>query len=86
MVEISRLLWKGIYTADQIMLGDVEGVEFDANSWQITGFYVGLTDKATNALEFKRPFMGKVVVCLPISVVGSFKETVILNKTLEENC
>ena len=66
------------------MLGEVESAEVDTNSWQITNFYIGLTDEATGMLGFKRPFLGKVVVCLPASVIKSFQDKAILNKTIQE--
>jgi sporulation protein YlmC with PRC-barrel domain len=84
MVEITRLFWKRAFTADNFLLGEVESAELDTNTWQVTNFYVGLSDEATKALGFKHPYLGKVVVCLPSSAVKSVKDTAILNKTLEE--
>ena len=84
MVEISRLFWKKAFTSDAFLLGEVESAELDMNTWQVTNFYVGLTDEATRMLGFKRPFLGKIVVCLPVSAVKSIKDTAILNKTIEE--
>ncbi len=84
MVEITRLFWRKAFTSDSFELGEVESAELDTNSWQITNFYVSLTDEATKRLRFKRPFLGKVIVCLPASTVKSVKETFVLNKTLDE--
>jgi sporulation protein YlmC with PRC-barrel domain len=84
MVEISRLFWKKAFTSDAFLLGEVESAELDMNTWQVTNFYVGLTDEATRMLGFKRPFLGKVVVCLPVSAIKSIKDTAILNQTLDE--
>ena len=84
MVEITRLFWKKAFTSDTFLLGEVESADVDLNTWQITNFYVGLTDEATRKMGFKRPFLGKVVVCLPASLVKSFQDTAVLNKTMEE--
>ena len=84
MVEISRLFWKKAYTSDAFLLGEVESAELDMNTWQIRNFYIGLTDEATRVLGFKRPFLGKVVVCLPVSAIKSYQDTAILNQTIEE--
>ena len=84
MVEISRLFWKKAYTSDSFLLGEVESAELDTNTWQITNFYVGLTDEATKKLGFKRPYLGKLVVCLPVTAVKTFTDTAILNKTIAE--
>ena len=84
MVEISRLFWKKAFTSDAFLLGEMESAELDMNTWQVTNFYVGLTDEATRMLGFKRPFLGKIIVCLPVSAIKSIKDTAILNKTIEE--
>jgi sporulation protein YlmC with PRC-barrel domain len=84
MVEISRLFWKKAYTSDEVLLGEVESAELDMNTWQIRNFYIGLTDEATKILGFKRPFLGKVVVCLPVSTIKSYVDKAILNQTIEE--
>jgi len=84
MVEITRLFWKKAFTSDAVLLGEVESAEVDESTWQITNFYVGLTDEATRMLGFKRPYLGKVHVCLPVSTVKTFQDTAILNQTLQE--
>jgi sporulation protein YlmC with PRC-barrel domain len=84
MVEITRLFWKKAFTSDAFMLGEVESADVDENTWQITSFYVALTDEATNMLGFKRPYLGKIHVCLPVSTIKTIKDTAILNKTLQE--
>jgi len=83
MVEISRLFWKKAYTSDGILLGEVESAELDMNTWQIRNFYIGLTDEVTRILKFKRPILGKVVVCLPVSTIKSYQDTAVLNQTME---
>jgi len=35
-------------------------------------------------MGFESPFLGKVMVCLPASVVKAIKDTAVLNKTLAE--
>ena len=65
-------------------VGEIESAELDVHTWQITNFYVGLTDEATKTLRFKRPFLGKVTVCLPVAAIKSIQDTAVLNKTMEE--
>ena len=66
------------------MLGEVESAEFDMSTWQIMNLFVALSDEATKKMGFKHPYLGKVVVCLPVSAVESASDKVILNKTTEE--
>jgi len=84
LVEITRLFWKKAFTSDAVLLGEVESAEVDESTWQITNFYVGLTDEATRMLGFKRPYLGKIHVCLPVSTIKTFHDTAILNQTLQE--
>ena len=84
MVEISRLFWKKVYTSDAFLIGEIESAELDTSTWQITSFFVSLTDDATKMLGLKRPFMGKVMVCLPVATLDVIKDTAILNKTSQE--
>ena len=84
MVEISRLFWKKVFTSDAFLLGEIESAELDQTTWQITNFYISLTDNATKLLGLKRPFMWKVMVCLPVSAVDVIKDTAILKKTSQE--
>jgi sporulation protein YlmC with PRC-barrel domain len=84
VVEISRLFWKKAYTSDAFLLGEVESAELDMSTWQIKNLYVGLTDEATRMMGFKRPFLGKVIVCLPVSTIKSYQDTAILNQTIAE--
>ncbi len=85
MVEISRLFWKNVYTSDSVLLGEVQSFEVNMKTWDVTNLYVGLSDdEATLALGFNRPWLGRVVVCLPVSVVDLFKDAAMLNKTMQE--
>lgn len=84
MVEITRLFWKRAFTADNFLLGEVESAELDTNTWQITNFYVALSDEATKKLGFKHPYLGKVIVCLPAATVKSITDKAVLNKTIDE--
>jgi len=84
MVEITKLFWKKAYTSDNFELGEVHSAELDMATWKITSLYINLSDEASNALGFKHPFLGKVVVCLPVSDVKSISDTAVLNHTLEQ--
>ena len=84
MVEITRLFWKNAYTSDNFLLGEVQSAELDMSNWQIINLFVTLSEEASKKLGFKHPYLGKVMVCLPVSAVESIKDKVILNKTIEE--
>lgn len=84
MVEITRLFWKRAYTSDNFLLGEIESADVDPTTWQVTSFYVGLTDEAEGVLHFKRPYLGKIHICLPVSTVKTIEDKAVLNKTIAE--
>jgi sporulation protein YlmC with PRC-barrel domain len=83
MVEVTRLFWKRVVTSDGFAMGEIHSAVLDMNTWKLTSFYVALNDEAAKKLGFTSPFLGKVMVCLPVSAVKDIKETAVLNKTLE---
>jgi sporulation protein YlmC with PRC-barrel domain len=84
MVEITRLFWKKVVTSDSFVLGEIHSGVLDTDTWRLTSFYVALNDEAAAMLGFTSPFLGKVMVCLPVSTVKTIKDTAILNKTIQE--
>jgi len=84
MVEITRLFWKRVVTSDAFVLGEIHSGVLDPETWKLTSFYVALNDEAAKRLGFTSPFLGKVMVCLPVSVVKAIKDTAVLNKTIDE--
>ena len=84
MVEIGRLFWKKVITADDFIIGEIESADLEEKTWQLKSFYVSLNDEATKKLGFERPYFGKVFVCLPVSIIGTIKDVVVLNTTFQE--
>ena len=84
MVEITKLFWKPAMTSDGFVLGEVHNAELDMSNWQIMNLFVALSEEASKKMGFKHPYLGKVIVCLPVFTVESASDKVILNKTIEE--
>jgi len=73
-----------VITVDAYTLGEVEGAHAATDTWKITHLDVGLTKEATRELGFKKPMLGSLSVCLPITVVKNFGDVITLNKSLQE--
>ncbi len=84
MVIFSKLIGKKVIGVNAYMLGEVTGADVDTTKWQITHLHVSLTDEATRELGFKKPFLGSVIVCLPIGLIQATGDVVSLNKSVEE--
>ena len=83
MVSFKELSDKFVICAGGFDLGQINGVELDTKTWQITNLHIKLSKSASEDMGFKKRF-GSSTVCLPISLVASVGDNVLLNKTLDE--
>jgi sporulation protein YlmC with PRC-barrel domain len=83
LVEISQLNWKKVVTSDDVTIGELQGGAVDKD-WQVTHVHVGLNDGALKEFGMKKPFLGRVLICLPTDFVQSIGDTIILKKRLQE--
>ncbi len=84
MVSVSKLFGKKVIGANAYTLGEVTGADVDTEKWQITHLHVSLTDEAIRELGFRKPFLGSVVVCLPINLIQATGDVISLNKSIIE--
>jgi sporulation protein YlmC with PRC-barrel domain len=75
---------KEVIGANAYTLGEMLGADVDASKWQITHLYVSLADEATRELGFRKPFLGAVVVCLPVDLIQAIGDVITLNKSIQE--
>ncbi len=64
---------KKVIGTEGYILGEMSDLHVDFDTWQASAFYVVLSDETAAELNFKKPFLHKVIVCLPtelIKVVG----------------
>jgi sporulation protein YlmC with PRC-barrel domain len=80
----SKMVGKGVIGANAYLLGEVTGADIDTEKWQVTHLHVSLTDDATRELGYKKPFMGSVIVCLPVQVIQAVGDVITLNKGINE--
>jgi len=82
-LNLVKLESKKVVGAKGYVVGEVEGLDVDFSSWQVTGLQVGLTDDTATELGFKRPFISKVVVIIPSNVVSAVGNFITLDKAVE---
>lgn len=71
---------KKVVGTEGYILGEVDGVDIDLNTWQANAFYVSLSDEAAAELGFKKPFLSKITVCLPTQFVKAVGEVITLKE------
>jgi len=84
MVEFAELNWKRVLTSDGIEIGHLEGGKVDTKTWRVTHVNIGLNDHALTEFGLKKPFLGRILICLPIDMIKSVNDTVTLKQSLEE--
>ena len=73
-----------VITADAYTLGEVEGAHAETSTWAITYLDIGLTKEATRELGFRKPVLGSLSVCLPVTAVKQVGDVITLNQSLRE--
>jgi sporulation protein YlmC with PRC-barrel domain len=82
-VSFEKLSGKFVICAGGFDLGEVNGIEMNTNTWQVTHLHVKLSKQASDDLGFKKRFRSSTV-CLPISLVSKVGDNILLNKSLDE--
>ena len=82
-MSFENLSGKYVICAGGFDLGELKGVEMDTSKWQVTHLHVKLSKPASEDLGFKKRF-GSSIVCVPVSLVATVGDNVLLNKSLDE--
>ena len=84
MVVARKLVGMSVITSDAFKLGQVEGTDVDTESWKVTHLHIGLTDDAVRELSLKKPLLGGIRVCLPVSYVSKLGDVITLRTPFSE--
>ncbi|MFB3888520.1 MAG: PRC-barrel domain-containing protein [Candidatus Bathyarchaeia archaeon] len=79
----NKLNGKKVVGSDGHVVGEVEGMDVDLNTWQATGLLLVLTDDATVELGFKKPLLSKVTVSMPTRIIKAIGEVINLGEPLK---
>jgi sporulation protein YlmC with PRC-barrel domain len=83
-MKVSKLNGMKVITSNAYTLGEVEGAHVDTDNWRITHLDVGLAKEATRELGFKKPLLGSLRICLPVTIVKGFGDVITLKNSLQE--
>jgi sporulation protein YlmC with PRC-barrel domain len=84
MLSLSELNNKKVVTADAFVIGEVEGGNVDPKTWRLVHIHVSLNDDALEQFKLKKPFMGTVLVCIPVDLVEEVGDVITLKKNLKD--
>ena len=83
LVSFDKLSGMFVICAGGFDLGEINGIDLDTNNWQVINLHVKLSKAASEDLGFKKRFRSSTV-CVPISLISTVGDNVLLNKTLDE--
>jgi len=69
---------KKVVGTEGYLLGEMNDLHVDFNTWQATAFYVILSDEAAAELNFKKSFLRKIMVCLPTELIEAVGDVITL--------
>ena len=73
---------KKVVGTEGYILGEVDDLDVDSNIWQAAAFYVSLSEEATAELDFKKPFLRKIVICLPTQLIKAVGDVITLTEPI----
>lgn len=79
-----RLNGKEVIDTEAQVVGEIAGVELDLSTWKVTHICVNLSDSGVEALGYKKPFIGKVQIDIPIETVKMAKDIIALNRSIKD--
>ena len=83
-LKAANLNGKQVITSEAHVLGEIEGVEVDISTWEVTHFHISLLKNIVRKFNFKKPLLGSVTVCLPVTAVKAVGDVISLNKSIED--
>ena len=83
LVIFDKLSGMFVIGAGGFDLGNVNGVEINTITWQVTHLHIKLSKPASEDLGFKKRFRSSTV-CVPTSLISQAGDNILLNKSLDE--
>jgi len=83
-MKFSKIDGMKVFSSDAFKVGEVSGAEIHTKEWAITHLYIELSDDAATKLGYKKPFIGHITICIPVSYVKTVGDVITLNRNMQE--
>ena len=74
---------KKVVGTEGYILGEIESIDIDLRTWKANAFCVSLSDESTAELGLKKPFLRKIIVCVPTELIKAVGEVVTLKEPIK---
>ncbi len=76
----NMLRGRKVVGSEGYILGEFDGLCYDLSTWKATAFYIDLSDEATDELNFKKPFLSKIIISLPTQLINAIGDIITLTE------
>ena len=83
-MKVAYLNGMKVITSEAQVLGEVEGTEISIDDWKVTHLHISLTKDISEKFNLKKPLLGSISVCLPITTVKAVGDVISIDKTIED--
>jgi sporulation protein YlmC with PRC-barrel domain len=83
LVSFDKISGMYVICAGGFDLGNVNGININTITWEVTHLHVKLSKPASEDLGFKKRFRSSTV-CVPISLVSQTGDNILLNKCIDD--
>ena len=70
-----------VISLDAQNLGEIVGVQVDTNAWKVTDLELKLDREAIKEMGLKKPKLGSITVCLPVTYIKQFGDVITVKHT-----
>lgn len=70
-----------VISLDAQNLGEIVGVQIDTSSWKVTDLELKLDKEAIKEMGLKKPKLGSITVCLPVTYIKQFGDVITAKHT-----
>jgi sporulation protein YlmC with PRC-barrel domain len=81
MINIDDVLGKTVFGAAGNYIGEVNDIDIEADTWQITHLHIKLSDKVAKEFGLKKP-LKRSNIRIPTSLVNNIGVIITLNQSL----
>jgi len=77
-MKVKKMNGLKVITFDAQNLGEIDGAQVDTSTWTITDLEVKLNKEAIQEMGLKKPKLGPLKVCLPVTYIQTFGDVITL--------
>jgi len=83
-MKFSKIDGMDVVTVDGFNAGDVSGMNINTKKWEVTHLYIELSNDAIKELNYKKPILGSITICLPVAYIKAVGTVVTLSRPLKD--